>query len=39
LCHGFYDTIAFIRFAMKKSKYSDLDGKTRSEENSGEMAS
>jgi membrane protease YdiL (CAAX protease family) len=25
LCHGFYDTIAFIRFAMKKSKYSDLD--------------
>lgn len=26
LCHGFYDTIAFIRFAMKKSKYSDLDG-------------
>jgi membrane protease YdiL (CAAX protease family) len=25
VCHGFYDTIAFIRFAMKKSKYSDLD--------------
>jgi membrane protease YdiL (CAAX protease family) len=25
LCHGFYDTIAFIRFATKKSKYSDLD--------------
>jgi uncharacterized protein len=21
LCHGFYDTIAFIRFATKKSKY------------------
>jgi len=26
LCHGVYDTIAFIRFAMKKSKYSNLDG-------------
>ena len=26
LCHGLYDTIAFIRFAHKKSKYSDLDG-------------
>lgn len=26
LCHGFYDTVAFIRFALKKSKYSDLDG-------------
>ena len=25
LCHGMYDTIAFIRFANKKSKYSDLD--------------
>lgn len=25
LCHGFYDTIAFIRFAMRKSKYSNLD--------------
>jgi hypothetical protein len=25
LCHGLYDTIAFIRFANKKSKYSDLD--------------
>jgi membrane protease YdiL (CAAX protease family) len=25
LCHGLYDTIAFIRFARKKSKYSDLD--------------
>jgi len=24
LCHGFYDTIAFIRFANKQSKYSDL---------------
>jgi membrane protease YdiL (CAAX protease family) len=25
LCHGMYDTIAFIRFAAKKSKYSQLD--------------
>lgn len=25
LCHGLYDTIAFVRFANKKSKYSDLD--------------
>ena len=25
LCHGLYDTIAFIRFANKKSKYSNLD--------------
>jgi uncharacterized protein len=25
-CHGLYDTIAFIRFANKKSKYSKLDG-------------
>lgn len=25
LCHGFYDTIAFIRFATKQSKYSDLE--------------
>jgi membrane protease YdiL (CAAX protease family) len=24
LCHGLYDTIAFIRFAGKKSKYSDF---------------
>jgi uncharacterized protein len=24
LCHGLYDTVAFIRFALKKSKYSDL---------------
>ena len=26
LCHGLYDTIAFVRFANKKSKYSRLDG-------------
>ena len=26
LCHGLYDTIAFIRFANKKSKYSKFDG-------------
>ena len=25
-CHGLYDTIAFIRFAQKKSKYSNLGG-------------
>jgi membrane protease YdiL (CAAX protease family) len=25
LCHGLYDTIAFIRFATRKSKYSTLD--------------
>lgn len=25
LCHGLYDTIAFVRFALKKSKYADLD--------------
>ena len=25
LCHGLYDTIAFVRFANKKSKYSNLD--------------
>jgi hypothetical protein len=24
LCHGLYDTVAFIRFATKTSKYSDL---------------
>ena len=24
LCHSLYDTIAFVRFANKKSKYSDL---------------
>lgn len=27
LCHGLYDTIAFVRFANKKSKYSDLAGR------------
>jgi membrane protease YdiL (CAAX protease family) len=27
VCHGLYDTIAFVRFAYKKSKYSDLDGR------------
>ncbi len=26
LCHGLYDTIALVRFANKKSKYSNLDG-------------
>jgi membrane protease YdiL (CAAX protease family) len=26
-CHGLYDTVAFIRFANKKSKYSNLDEK------------
>lgn len=25
LCHGFYDTIGFIRFARKKSKYANLE--------------
>jgi len=25
LCHGLYDTVAFIRFATGKSKYSNLD--------------
>jgi membrane protease YdiL (CAAX protease family) len=25
LCHGLYDTVAFIRFAYKKSRYSDLE--------------
>lgn len=25
LCHGFYDTIALVRFAGKKSKYSNID--------------
>lgn len=25
LCHGLFDTIAMIRFATKRSKYSDLD--------------
>ncbi len=24
ICHGLYDTIAFVRFANKKSKYSDV---------------
>ena len=24
LCHGLYDTVAFVRFAKKKSKYSNL---------------
>ena len=26
VCHGLYDTIAFVRFANKKSKYSNLEG-------------
>jgi len=26
LCHGLYDTVAFVRFANKKSRYSNLDG-------------
>ena len=26
LCHGLYDTIAFVRFANKKSNYSRLEG-------------
>jgi membrane protease YdiL (CAAX protease family) len=26
LCHGLYDTVAFIRFAARKSKYSDSSG-------------
>jgi CAAX protease family protein len=26
LCHGLYDTVAFVRFARKKSKYSNLEG-------------
>ena len=25
LCHGLYDTIAFVRFARKKSRYSQID--------------
>lgn len=30
VCHGLYDTVAFVRFASKKSKYSNLDpGKGR----------
>jgi membrane protease YdiL (CAAX protease family) len=27
LCHGLYDTVAFIRFAMRRSKYSRADAK------------
>src|SRR5262249_61568746 len=30
LCHGLYDTVAFVRFANKKSKYSNLEGDTPS---------
>ena len=26
ICHGLYDTIAFVRFATKKSKYANMDG-------------
>ena len=26
LCHGLYDTIAFVRFARRRSRYSDLAG-------------
>ena len=26
ICHGLYDTVAFVRFANKKSKYSNLEG-------------
>jgi membrane protease YdiL (CAAX protease family) len=26
ICHGLYDTVAFVRFASKKSKYSILKG-------------
>jgi uncharacterized protein len=29
LCHGLYDTVAFIRFALGKSKYSDLSAQPR----------
>jgi membrane protease YdiL (CAAX protease family) len=25
ICHGLYDTIAFVRFALKKSRYSHLE--------------
>ncbi len=32
LCHGLYDTVAFVRFANKKSKYSNLDGDQASAE-------
>jgi membrane protease YdiL (CAAX protease family) len=30
LCHGLYDTIAFVRFANKKSKYSNLENEVPS---------
>jgi len=30
VCHGLYDTVAFIRFATKKSKYSNLEGEAPS---------
>jgi len=30
ICHGVYDTVAFIRFANKKSKYSNLDENSKS---------
>ena len=26
VCHGLYDTIAFVRFAARKSRYANLDG-------------
>jgi hypothetical protein len=29
LCHGFYDSVAFVRFARKKSKFSNLDESNR----------
>lgn len=35
LCHGCYDTIAFVRFASRKSKYSNLDGIGVSSHNDG----
>jgi uncharacterized protein len=31
LCHGMYDTIAFIRFAQRKSRYSKLGGDSTSD--------
>jgi len=35
-CHGLYDTVAFIRFANKKSRYSDLDNDShRNEQSTG----
>jgi membrane protease YdiL (CAAX protease family) len=30
ICHGVYDTAAFVRFANKKFKYSNLDGNSES---------